>query len=87
MVLAGPQLDAARGGLAVELAVRAVVVPGGAVGGLPQVCRLAGWLGLGGLLGLQAGVGEVAVEDAGCDGIGYECSDGAAADPVLAAAT
>src|SRR6185312_10585496 len=61
-VLGQPHLDAAFLGTLVEAAVGAVVAL--VVGGLPQVGHAARLL-LVGLLGVDAGPGEVAVEQAG----------------------
>ncbi|CAN5515157.1 hypothetical protein BH18ACI1_BH18ACI1_23980 [soil metagenome] len=55
VVLGGPQLVAAGGGLGVEDAVGVEVASLRAVGGLPQVRRLVRVAGLVGLLGLVAG--------------------------------
>src|SRR4051794_3149009 len=65
VVPAAPQLEAARSGPGVELAVGAVVAR--LVGRFPQVVRPAGLFVLAGLLGPVAGPGEVAVEDPGRD--------------------
>src|SRR6185503_17412505 len=83
MVLRGPQLDTARLGLAVEAAVRGVVVTRRPVGGFPQVDGAGRGLRPVVLLRGEPGAGQVAVEQPGGDRVGREGSGRASADPVL----
>src|SRR5689334_4347189 len=64
VVLRGPHLPAPRLGGRVEDAVRAVVLAVLAVGGVPQVARRLRVVRLLGLLRVESGPGQVAVEHA-----------------------
>src|SRR5205823_9122419 len=75
--------EAARGGLVVESAVRAVVRLVPPVRRLPQVRRLVRVARLVGLLRLVPGPRQVPVQDAGGHGIGQQRRGRRATDPVF----
>src|SRR6185312_10297559 len=84
VVLGGPQLNAGPGGLVVEDAVSAEVAAVATVRRLPQVHRLIGRTGVVCLLGVEAGPGQVTIQDSGCYRVGCQRAHRAAADPVFA---
>ena len=72
--------------LSSKLAVRAEVVPSAPSAGLPQVARRVRVVRLVGLLRVESGAGQVAVQQAGRDGVGSRVPAVDCAHPVLAPA-
>lgn len=71
--------------MVIEVAVRAVVVPAPAVGGLPEVTgSVRGSRGVG-LLGVEAGAGEVVVQERGGQLVCQDGREGGRADGILLA--